>query len=72
MKLPEGYKAIACWSSVDRASNLWVNCVKTDGAIVTMAVGQDYELAGANTGGSVENFTKLAVPDGTYMTFIES
>ena len=39
LKLPQGYKAVACWASCDYYSNAWVNAVKEDGATVTFAVG---------------------------------
>ena len=72
IKMPDGYKAKKVFCSTDNYSNAWILAEDSNGKRVTFSVGQDYDMAGCNGSSSCEEPTKLSVPDGTYMTFIES
>jgi alpha-tubulin suppressor-like RCC1 family protein len=72
IKMPDGFKAKKVYCAIEHYNNAWILGENDQGQKFTFSVGQDYDMAGANTSGSCESPTKMSVPDGTYMQFVES
>ena len=70
--MPDGWKARKVYSAIDSASSAWVTCEDANGKMQTFAIGDGYQKLGAGTSSGCGKPTKLDVPDGVYMTHIES
>ena len=70
--MPDGWKARKVYSAIDNSNTAWVTCEDANGKMQTFAMGSDYNKLGAGTSSDCNKPTKLDVPDGVYMTHIES
>ena len=69
--MPAGYKPIRCWAS-DETHTVFINAVKTNGAIVTLAAG-DENIRGTGYNNDIEDsFQPLDISADTYLVEIKN